>query len=79
MSYTGGENATPNNVRQYLADSFGNTEGAELSEQDLDTLMTKYDDTLQRGVRAGSFANYVGDLIADAAALTYTGDDADES
>ena len=78
MTYAGGENTTPDSVRQYLADNFGYTDGAELSEEDLDTLLTKYDDIVQVGVRAGSLANYIGDKIAQAAELTYTGDDADD-
>ena len=57
MSYTGGENATPDKVRQYLAENFAYADGGELSGEDLDTLMTKYDDIVQDGVRAGSFAS----------------------
>ena len=78
MSYAGGENATPDNVRRYLAENFGYTDGGKLSGEDLDTLLTKYDDIVSDGVRAGSFASYVGGKIADAAELTYTGDEADE-
>jgi ABC-type enterochelin transport system substrate-binding protein len=78
MSDTGGENATPGTVRQYLAENYGYIDGGQLSEQDLDTLLAKYDDIVQNGVRAGSFANYVGDKIAQAAELVDIGTDPDE-
>ena len=78
MTYAGGDNATPDTVRRYLAENYGYIDGGQLSEQDLDTLLAKYDDIVSDGVRAGSFANYVGDKIAQAADLAYTGDDPDE-
>jgi len=78
MTYAGGDNATPDTVRRYLAENYGYIDGGQLSEQDLDTLLAKYDDIVAGGVRAGSCASDVGDKIAQAAELTYTGVDPDD-
>jgi hypothetical protein len=78
MTYAGAENATPDNVRRYLAENYSHRDERVLSEQDLDTLLATHDDIVSDGVRAGSFASYVGGKIADAAELTYTGDEADD-
>jgi hypothetical protein len=78
MSYAGGEDATPDTVRRYLAENYANADTTPLSEEDLDSLLAKYADLIADAGRAGSFAYFVGDQIAQRTALTAPDTDEDD-
>lgn len=75
MTYQGQEDATPDRVRRYLKENYTDPDGTPLSDARLTELLTDHHDTLQRGVDQLSHAYYVGDAIAEAAGLDWSGDD----
>ena len=69
------QNATTGGVIAYLVDATGKP-ASEIS-----TVVNQHKEILSKGIRARSFANYVGDKIAAAAGLEFRDDfdpDADD-
>lgn len=75
MTYEGDENATPELVRRYLRENYADADGSPLSEAQLTKLLVDHRRSVERGVAMLSHASYVGDQIAEAAGLEWTGDD----
>lgn len=75
MSYQGNEDATRDRVRRYLKENYTDTDGAALSDARLTELLTDHAEVLSTGISHLSHAAYVGDQIATAAGLQWTGDD----
>jgi hypothetical protein len=69
MTYRGLENATRERVRRYLKENYREPDGSALSDARLTELLTDYASIVDRGVEMLSYANYVGDRVAEAAGL----------
>jgi hypothetical protein len=78
MTYQGQQNATRDRVRRYLKENYHDPHGTPLSDARLTELLTEHASILQRGVDQLSHAHYVGDQIAEAAGLDWSGDDSDD-
>jgi len=77
MSYQGQENATRDRVRRYLKENYRDPDGTALSDARLTELLTDHASILQHGIDQLSHASFVGDQIAEAAGLDWSGDDGD--
>jgi len=75
MSYQGQENATRDRVRRYLKENYRDPDGTALSDARLTELLTDHASILQRGIDQLSHASFVGDQIAEAAGLDWSGDE----
>jgi len=75
MTYQGQENATRDRVRRYLKESYRDPDGTALSDARLTELLTDHGGILQRGIDQLSHASFVGDQIAEAASLDWSGDE----
>ncbi len=75
MSYQGQENATRDRVRRYLKENYHDPDGTALSDARLTELLTDHASILQRGIDQLSHAYFVGDQIAEAAGLDWSGDE----
>ena len=73
MSYQGQENATRDRVRRYLKENYRDPDGTALSDARLTELLTDHASILQRGIDRLSHASFVGDQIAEAAGLDWSG------
>jgi hypothetical protein len=78
MSYQGQEDATRDRVRRYLKENYSDPDGTPLSDARLTELLTDHTTMVEFGVDLLSHAYYVGDQIAEAGGLDWSGDD-DES
>jgi hypothetical protein len=79
MTYHGQDNATPDRVRRYLKENYSDPDGTPLSDARLTELLTDHASIVERGIDHLSYAYYVGDQIAEAAGLDWSGDDSDDS
>jgi hypothetical protein len=77
MTYHGQENATRDRVRRYLKENYRDPDGTQLSDARLTELLTDHAGIVERGVEQLSYAYYVGDKVAEAAGLDWSGDDND--
>jgi hypothetical protein len=75
MSYEGTEDATRERVRRYLKENYADTDATPLSAARLTELLADHEDTLTHGIEFLSHARFVGDQIAEAVGLEWTGDD----
>ena len=78
MTYHGQENATHDLVRRYLKENYSDPDGTPLSDARLTELLTDHAGIVERGVEQLSHAYYVGDKIAEAAGLDWSGDEGDD-
>jgi hypothetical protein len=77
MTYHGQENATQDLVRRYLKENYRDPDGTPLSDARLTELLADHASIVERGVQQLSYAYYVGDKVAEAAGLDWSGDDND--
>ncbi len=75
MTYPGQENATRDRVCRYLKENYSDPDGTPLSDARLTELLTDHASIVERGVEQLSYAYYVGDQVAEAAGLDWSGDD----
>ena len=78
MSYQGQENATRDRVRRYLKENYRDPDGTSLSDARLTELLTDHASIVERGIEQLSYAYHVGDKVAEAAGLDWSGDDTGE-
>ncbi len=75
MTYQGQENATRDRVRRYLKENYRDPDDTALSDARLTELLTDHASFLQRGIDQLSYACFVGDQVAEAAGLDWSGDE----
>jgi hypothetical protein len=78
MSFAGNVAATPATVRRYLLENYAYVDDTTLSAEELDQLLAAHATVVDTGVALGSYAQYVGDQVAEAGGLVYIGPDDDD-
>jgi hypothetical protein len=78
MTYPGQENATRDRVRRYLKENYRDPDGTPLSDARLTELLTDHASIVERGIEQLSYAYHVGDKVAEAAGLNWSGDNTED-